>query len=112
MLMNKTFTLTTAVYVFAMLGCTFAFYAQRHVVFSNHILPGRMTAGDAVAVEITDDGATTGKRAALKFLNTDPVTNPLRMGSEMQEQLQAVLFANLATGAYLIFVHARKTPKS
>ena len=106
--MNKTFTIATAAYVVVLLGCTFAFYVQRYVVFSDHIRPGVSNAGSPISAVVTEKGATVEKEVSLRFLNTSPFTNPLRMGSEMQEQLQAVLFANLATAAYLVLVHARR----
>lgn len=109
--MDRTFTITTAAYVLFILGCTFAFYVQQNRVFNEHIRPGRATAGNPIAVVITEKGASEGKEAKLTFVNQGPLTNPLRMGNEMQEQLQAVLFANLATGAYLILVHARRKAK-
>jgi hypothetical protein len=109
--MNKTFALTTVAYVLVMLGCTFAFYVQQYVIFHDHIRPGRSTAGDAIAVEITEKGENPGEHASLVFLDSGPLTNPLRMGSEIEEQLQALLFANLATGVFLIVVYARKNAK-
>lgn len=106
--MGKTFTLTTALYVIALLGCTFAFYVQRHVVLDDHIKPGNATAGDPIDVEIIDEGVSAVRKAKVKLLQESPITNPLRMGGEMQEQLQAVLFANLATGVYLIVMNSRR----
>lgn len=108
--MDRTFTITTAAYVFIILGCTFAFFIQRHTVFSNHISPGREQSHEPIAVQILEKGATNPKEAKLTFINDGPVTNPLRMGSEMEEQLQVLLIANLATGIYLILVHARRKP--
>ena len=106
--MDKRFTITTAAYVLILLGCTFAFYVQQHVIVNDHIRPGLENAGKPIAAVVTPKVATGSNEVSVRFLDSSPLTNPLRMGSEMQEQLQAVLFANLATAAYLILGHARR----
>ena len=101
--MNSRLKVGAVVYGLVLAGCTVAYFIQRNVVFGDHIRPGREHARDFIAVEIKEKGSDAAREADLKFLNSSVVTNPLRMGNELEEHLQSLLFANLATGVFLVF---------
>lgn len=91
-------------YVLVMIACVVAFMNQRSVVYSDHIQPGREQSRSPVLVQLKDKQTGAVHEAELTFINDSLVTNPLRMGNELEEQLQAVLVALLATGIMLVLV--------
>jgi len=109
--MDKRLKVGTILYGIVLVGCTAAFFIQRNVVVGDHIRPGREHARDYIAVEIKEKGDEGAREADLRFLNSSVVTNPLRMGNELEEHMQLLLLANLATGIFLVFVVLSLRPK-
>jgi hypothetical protein len=75
---------------------------QRSVVYGDHIRPGRDQSRFPVAVTLKDKVSGETREAEMAFLNDAIVTNPLRMGNEIEEHLLSLMAANLATGAMLV----------
>ena len=96
--------IAAAAYVLVMIGCVVAFLNQRSVVYRDHIQPGRELSKSPVLVQLKDKRSGAVQEAELTFVNDSFVTNPLRMGNELEEQFQSVLVALFATGILLLFV--------
>ncbi len=102
--MKISIKIAVAVYLIVMIGCVFAFFVQRSVVYGDHIRPGREHSKSPVVVQLKDRQSGAVREAELTFVNDSVVTNPLRMGNEIEEHLQSLLVANLATGLLILFV--------
>jgi hypothetical protein len=111
--MKTSVKLTIAVYLAVMMGCLVSFFVQQSIVYDDHIRPGRRGSKSPVAITLMDKQSGEIQEAELTFVNDSLVTNPLRMGNEIEEHLLSVMVANVATGMLLVFVlftGSRKAP--
>ena len=87
-----------------MAGRVVAFLVQRSVVYGDHINPGREHRLAPVTITFKDKQSGEVREAEITFVNDSIATNPVQMGNEIEEHLQSLIVANLATGIMLLFV--------
>ncbi len=102
--MKTPIRIAAIVYLVVMIGCIVAFFVQKSLIYKEHIRPGHEQSGSPIAVRFQDKQSEHALEGELTFLNDSVLTNPLRMGNEVQEQLGALMIANLVTGVLLLLV--------
>ncbi len=102
--MRTSVKIAVGMYLLVMAGCVAAFFVQQSVVYSDHIRPGREQSRSPVPVTLKDKTSGEVREAEISFVNDSVVTNPLRMGNEIEEHLLSLMVANLATGVMFVFV--------
>jgi hypothetical protein len=110
--MRTSVKIGVAVYLVVMAGCVVAFFAQQSVVNGDHIRPGLRDSRSPVGITLRDRQSGEVREAELTFVNDSVVTNPLRMGNEIEEHLLSLMAANLATGMMLLFVAVTASKKA
>jgi hypothetical protein len=102
--MKTSAKIAVGVYLLVMAGCVVAFLVQRSVVYGDHINPGRQHRRAPVAVTFKDKQSGEVREAKITFVDDSIVYNPAAMGNEIEEHLQSLIVANLATGIMVLFV--------
>lgn len=102
--MKTSAKIAAGVYLLVMAGCVVAFLVQRSVVYGDHINPGRGHTRAPVAVTFKDKQSGEVREAEITFVDDSIVYNPAAMGNEIEEHLQSLIVANLATGIMVLFV--------
>ena len=102
--MKTSLKIAIGLYLLVMVGCLLTFFVQQGIVKSDHINPGRKNSGNPVPIVLKDKVSGESQEAEIIFIDGSIVTNPLRMGNEIEEHLLTLLLANLATGAMLVFL--------
>ncbi len=110
--MKTSVKVAVGIYLLVMSGCIVAFFTQQSIVYGDHIRPGHQQSRSPVAVTLKDKATGEIREAEISFLNRSVVTNPLRMGNEIEEHLLSLMVANLATGIMLVFVVIAGTRKA
>jgi len=104
--MRKALAIATIVYAIIMILCATLFFVQKSTVYDNHIHPGRDRQSQFLQVQIKNKHPRDIREAEIRFINDHVFADALRMGNEIEEHLQILLIANLATAIFLVFTVA------
>ena len=102
--MRKALTVATIAYAIIMIFCATLYFVQRSIVYGDHIDPNRGKQNQFLQVQIKDKNPRGIREAEIRFIDDHVFTDALRMGNELEEHLQILLIANLATAVFLVFI--------